>query len=83
MKFTIFLQGQIALDGHLTGYGVKQTPRGTEVYVTDEGREKGRPWLALPHFRYALSTDAPASGEPGRALFEADFVDAYLEALAG
>lgn len=83
MKMTIYLNGMIGLDGHLTGYGVRQTGRGTEVYVTDEGREKGRPWLALPYFRYALATDKPATDVPGRAVFESDFVDAYLEALAG
>ena len=145
-RLTIYSNGEIAIDGRPTGYGVKQTPRGTEVYVLDPGRRydglyrvadgevraveeeletdgvndvlvvaqspehamaaarehdekriavdnvvwRGHtiaavtapelPPIELPNARYALSCDAPASGNPGAAQFEADFLGALAQA---
>ena len=86
-KITISTSGRISVGSADTGYGVKQTTRGTVVYVTDlgpvarargafDGVKAGRKAITLPHNRYSLAHDAPASGVPGAAQFEADFLAA-------
>ena len=139
---TIYTDGSIYAGGTDTGYGVKQTASGTEIYCTDEAPvwwplyrvedgeatevhepvetdginsilvlapspqramaaaleyEQDRlavenivwhsgtiavvtapqlPPIELPHPRYSLAHDAPASGVPGRKQFEEDFLAA-------
>lgn len=80
MSITISSGGQISIGSTLTGYGVKQAKSGTVVYVTDDGRRLERQAITLPHARYALSCDAPASGNPGYRDFERDFLAAFAEA---
>ena len=62
---TIDTTNEIVIDGKRTGYHVVQRADRTAVY---------RPAveLTMPHPRYALSHDKPASGVPGRADFESD-----------
>ena len=69
--FTLYTNGQImfAADRGFTGCTVAQEPDGTAVW-----RNGAR--LHLPARRYALSTDTPASGIPGRAAFERDLHNA-------
>ena len=142
-KITISTSGRISVGSTDTGYGVKQTASGTEIYCTDEAPvwwplyrvedgeatevpepvetdginsilvlaptpqraldaaheyEQDRlavenivwhsgtiavvtapqlPPIELPHPRYSLAHDAPASGVPGRAQFEVDFLAAF------
>ena len=139
---TIYTDGSIYAGGTDTGYGVRQTSAGTEIYVTDEAPQWWQlyrvaegdvaeveepvetdginsilvlaptpqraldaaheydqdrlavenivwhsgtiavvtapqlPPIELPHPCYSLAHDAPASGVPGRAQFEADFLAA-------
>lgn len=87
-KITISTSGRISVGSTDTGYGVKQTAQGTVVYVTDlglvarargafDGVGAGLKPITLPHSRYSLAHDAPASGVPGRAQFEVDFLAAF------
>ena len=57
---------EIRIDGQPTGYHVAQRADRTVVYRSD-GTE-----IKMPHPRYALSHNKPASHVPGRADFEAD-----------
>ena len=86
-KITISTSGRISVGSTDTGYGVKQTAQGTVVYVTDlglvarargafDGVKGGRKAITLPHQRYSLAHDGPASGVPGRKQFEEDFLAA-------
>lgn len=61
----------IHLDGKDTGLGVTQKAERTVVYVRETLTAKYRE-IQMPHQRYSLAHDAPASGNPGRAQFEAD-----------
>lgn len=61
----IYSDNSIEIDGAATGLYVKQSADGTIVYSSGGAR-------TMPHGRYALSHNAPASGVPGRAQFEAD-----------
>lgn len=71
MSISIDTSNRINLDGHSTGLAVTQRQDGTVVY-TPEGI--GRPYAEhkMPHARYSLAHDAPASGAAGRAQFEMD-----------
>lgn len=69
--------GRISINGEFTGLGVTQSKEGTVVYTvethnrfTNEGR-KYKVHL-MPHVRYSLAHEHPASGAAGRAQFEAD-----------
>lgn len=66
MSIQIHTNDHIHLDGADTGLGVSQESTGTCVYGRDSLP------VPMPHQRYALSCDTPASGVPGRAQFEAD-----------
>ena len=72
--FTIFANGTIRRTpgSQPTGCTVAQLADGTTVWL-DGVR------LLLPAPRYALSTDTPASGIPGRAAFDCDLLDALAE----
>lgn len=75
-RLEISENGAIFLDHADTGLSVCQTRAGTEVYRrTGDGLYERLP---LPRERYALSTDAPASGVAGLADFERD-VRALIE----
>jgi hypothetical protein len=65
---TIYTNGNINIDGRETGLTVTQHALGTLVHRTQP--------VMLPHQRYSLACDAPASGAPGRAQFEADLLAA-------
>lgn len=64
---------RIILDGSNTGLAVTQTSKGTVVF-TPESRLSKQAYKehAMPHKRYSLAHDAPASGAAGRSQFEAD-----------
>lgn len=79
MAMQIYTNGAIEIDGKDTGLGVSQQQGGTAVY-TRESITAAYVRHSMPHPRYALSTDSPASGNPGRTQFEAD-VRALLATL--
>lgn len=70
----IYENGQIGN----TGLGVSQTKDGTVVYTREKRNlytskiERHYKEHAMPHQRYSLAHDNPASGVAGRAQFEAD-----------
>jgi hypothetical protein len=68
---TIHSDNSIFIDGKNTGLRVAQARYGTVVYSTD-----GTNYLEhlMPHARYSLAHDAPASGAAGRAQFEKDIL---------
>lgn len=68
---------RVEIDGQFTGFYVTQKASGTVVYSADQGgaNYKEHP---MPHARYSLAHDAPASGAAGRRQFEAD-----IKALIG
>lgn len=65
----IYMNGQIGFDAKLTDYAVKHRIDRTVVYNVKTGQE-----IALPHRRYSLAHNSPASGRPGRAAFIRDFL---------
>lgn len=73
MSITIHTDNSVSLDGVATGLKVTQDRRGTIVY-TPESRLMKTAYKEhqMPHARYSLAHDAPASGAAGRAKFEAD-----------
>lgn len=78
---TIYDNGSIEGPG-LTVYGPRQgrvTQELDETVVTISDAT-GRRRLPLPHPRYSLASDAPASGVPGRAAFERDLLAALQAA---
>ncbi|MEJ6003885.1 hypothetical protein [Paucibacter soli] len=72
---------RIVIDGNRTPLAVTQKGDGTVVY-TPESRLSGQAYIEhkMPHQRYSLAHDAPASGVAGRAEFESD-VKALLASL--
>lgn len=76
MQITLHDNGIISINGQRTHY-VSQELRGTVV------RDLVSPKIVtMPHNRYALSCDVPASGVPGRKQFEADLTAIFLASLA-
>lgn len=73
----------IVIDGTRTALAVTQRESGTVVY-TPESRLSGQSYVEhkMPHQRYSLAHDAPASGVAGRAQFETD-VRQLIATLAG
>jgi hypothetical protein len=71
MAMTIYSDNSIELDGKKTALRVTQRSSGTVVYSADHGGENYREY-DMPHQRYSLSHDKPASGAAGRAQFESD-----------
>jgi hypothetical protein len=71
MSIAIDTANRIHLDGQPTGLAVTQRRDGTVVY-TPEGFSTAYREHRMPHARYSLAHDAPASGAAGRAQFEAD-----------
>ena len=74
-----YVDGRTSLifrDHKHTCFGVTQDRSGTRVYkcVEAEGGETFD--VKLPHERCALGCDKPASGNPGRAQFDADLESA-------
>lgn len=62
---------RIMIDGKTTDYTVHQTAIETAVVCYSTGQPV---WCAMPHRRYSLSHDQPASGAPGKGQFESDFL---------
>ena len=71
MSMTIYTNGAIELDGQATGLHVRQKETGTVVYPSGYVGS-GAVRVRMPHERYSLAHDAPASSVPGRAQFEQD-----------
>lgn len=71
---TIYTNGTIFIDGADTGLGVSQTRDGTQVYTRAAilGGAHSNFVHTMPHARYSIAHDKPASGAAGRAQFEAD-----------
>jgi len=67
---------EIIIDGKVTQYTVRQTPIETAVVCHATGKPV---WCPMPSRRYALAHDMPASGAPGRAQFEHDFLELLRE----
>lgn len=65
---TIHTNGMISKGDTDTGYSVFQKDSGTQVL-----HRATQKTVEMPHQRYALSSDNPASGNPGREQFIADF----------
>lgn len=72
---------EILIDGQPTGLSVTQAAHGTVVYSPEKrlydgrGRDIGQQKYLehkMPHLRYSLAHDAPASGVAGKGQFEAD-----------
>lgn len=72
MTMTIDTTGHIKLDGHDTGFGVRQEQHGTKVFTRQRLDGTGYRIVEMPHKRYSLAFDEPLSGVPGRAQFERD-----------
>lgn len=78
---TIYDNGDISISGRSTGLAVTQRRDGTVVYTKESPFTKAKyQEHAMPHARYSLAHDAPASGVAGRAQFEADVL-ALIESL--
>lgn len=73
--FTINSNGRISLNGNQTGLAVMQDARGTVVY-TVESKSSGTSYKehVMPHSRYSLAHNTPASGAAGRDDFERDLI---------
>lgn len=79
---TIDTTNRIVINGCRTNLAVTQNANGTVVY-TPESVLNNRAYKehAMPHKRYSLAHDAPASGAAGRSQFEAD-VSALIATLS-
>jgi hypothetical protein len=70
---TIYTNGDISISGASTGLAVKQGPNGTIVHTKESAFTKAEyKEHEMPHQRYSLAADTPASGVAGRSEFEAD-----------
>lgn len=70
---TIYENGDISISGRSTGLAVGQRADRTLVYTKESVFTKAKyKEHTMPHQRYSLAHDAPASGVAGRAQFEAD-----------
>lgn len=78
---TIHANGDISTRGISTGLAVSQRRDGTVVY-TKESQFSGTVYQEhkMPHQRYSLALDRPASGAAGRAQFIAD-IQALIDSL--
>lgn len=78
MSMIIDTSGHIKIDGIDTGLAVTQRGNGTVLYKREipagwsASFPRGQAYeeLRLPHHRYSLAHDRPASGNPGRLAFE-------------
>lgn len=71
MSITIDSANRIAIDNIQTGLAVTQNASGTVVY-TPEGISSRYKVHKMPHARYSLSHEKPASGAAGKSQFEID-----------
>lgn len=69
----------IVLDGRSTGLQLTQRRDGTVIYSAGHGGKDYREY-PMPHARYSIAHDTPASGVAGRAQLEVDIRD-LLESL--
>ena len=70
---TIDTTNRIVLNGTRTNLAVAQKGEGTVVYTPESLLSKqAYKEHPMPHKRYSLAHDEPASGVAGRAQFEAD-----------
>lgn len=71
----IYENGHINVSGKRTGLAVTQDVRGTIVY-TVESKFSGTVYKEhpMPHARYSLEHDKPASGRAGREDFKRDLL---------
>lgn len=78
MSITIDTKSRILIDNKQTGLAVTQTATGTIVY-TPEGSNVSYKEHKMPHERYSLAHDKPASGVPGRSQFEIDLKEVLAQ----
>ena len=71
MTITIDSANRIAIDHIQTGLAVTQSGKGTIVYTPESSVTKYAEHQ-MPHVRYSLSHEKPASGVAGRPQFEID-----------
>lgn len=71
MSITIDSANRISIDNIRTGLAVTQASEGTIVY-TPECIKTKYAIHKMPHVRYSLTHDKPASGVAGRSQFEND-----------
>lgn len=74
MTITIDSANRIAIDNLQTGLAVTQSGKGTIVYAP-EGLGTKYAEYPMPHVRYSLSHEKPASGVAGRSQFEHDIIE--------
>lgn len=78
MSMNIYTDNEIEIDGVKTGLKVTQTGKGTVVYTPERFDFSKSIWMdnykehQMPHQRYSLAHDKPASGIAGRTQFESD-----------
>ncbi len=74
-KIEIHAKRHILIDNARSGLAVTQDQRGTILY-TVESKFSGTTYKehSLPHSRYSLCIDNPASGCAGRSDFERDLI---------
>jgi len=73
---TIYQNGDISMSGRSTGLAVTQRKDKTVVFTKESVFTK-TPYREhiMPHQRYSLAHDAPASGAAGRDQFEVDVLE--------
>lgn len=71
MTITIYTNGAVSLDGRPTGLHFCQASKGSIVYTPENSTQKYAEH-AMPHARYSLAHEKPASGAAGRSQFEQD-----------
>jgi hypothetical protein len=69
MTLSVNTANHIEIDGSDTGLGYLQRESGTVVFTRQERGENYQEH-AMPHARYSLAHDKPASGAAGRTQFE-------------
>lgn len=74
MSLSIDTSNRIIMNGQQTGLAVVQRKSGTVVY-TPETASTRYAEHKMPHERYSLTHEVPASGAAGKQLFEADVAE--------
>jgi len=75
---TIDTANRISIDNVQTGLAVTQSANGTVVY-TPECIGSHYKEHTMPHARYSLTHDKPASGVAGKSQFESDIKELILK----
>lgn len=86
MSMSIYTDNEVEIDGVKTGLKVTQTGKGTVIYTPERFDFSKNSWDSyrehpMPHKRYSLAHDAPASGAAGRSQLEADIRSLLIAGL--